>query len=172
MLPQQSSPLTKTFQPSSEKACPETGKSGDFVQCVAVQHSSMIASAASPTCSIPRGSIIVVFPCRWLAVLVVLSQFRGFLETKPKTYVVAPPYCRALDAADLCTVAWTWADDGRSRDGYDGRDFCRYLATVRHREDAAEFDGDGVFGDAALLARFNGPQGLLVSIELQDGVVL
>lgn len=53
MFTQQSSPLTKTFQPSSEKACPEIGKSGDFVQCVPVQHSSMIASAASPTCCIP-----------------------------------------------------------------------------------------------------------------------
>lgn len=85
---------------------------------------------------------------------------------------MTPPYCRVLDTADLRTVAWTWADDGRSGDGHDGRDLGRYLATVGHGEGATEFDGDGVFGDAALLARFHGPHSLVVWIEMHDFGVL
>lgn len=77
-----------------------------------------------------------------------------------------------MDAADLRTVAWTGADDGRSRDGHDGRDLGRYLVIVGHREEAAELDGDGVFDDAALLARLDGLHGLVVLIELHDFGVL
>lgn len=113
-----------------------------------------------------------MLPCIWSAVLVVASCVRGLIESRSKTYVVTPPYCRILDAAYLCTVAWTWANDGRSRDGHDDRDLGRYSVTVGHGEGAAEFDGDGVFGDATLLARFHGPHSLVVWIELHDFGVL
>lgn len=46
------------------------------------------------------------------------------------------------------------------------------MTTVGHGEGAAEFDGDGVSGDAALLARFHGPRSLVVWIELHDFGVL
>lgn len=77
-------------------------------------------------------------------------------STESKTYIIAPPYCGALGAADLDTVAWPRADDGGSGNGRDGGDLGRYVMAVGHGKDAAELDGHCVFGDAALLARRHG----------------
>lgn len=67
-----------------------------------------------------------------------------------------------MNAAELSTIARPWADDGGSRNGHDGRDLGRDVATVGHGKFAAELDGDGVFRDDVLLIRHHRTHALVV----------